>query len=148
MLYEVITYRASYYGNVKVLFPMISSVSEVIEAIEVKDRVVERLRSEGIKLPEKLPEIGIMIEVPSAALCADAMAKHVDFFSIGTNDLTQYTLALDRSDSRLSHLFNPMHPAVIKLIHMTAEAGKRHNKPVSICGEIAANNYYTSYNFV
>ncbi len=136
-------YRASYYGNVRVLFPMISSVSEVVEAIEVKDRVVARLKSEGTKLPEKLPEIGIMIEVPSAALCADAMAKYVDFFSIGTNDLTQYTLALDRSDSRLSHLFNPMHPAVIKLIHMTAEAGKKHGKPVSICGEIAANNNYT-----
>jgi phosphotransferase system enzyme I (PtsI) len=82
--------------------------------------------------------VGAMIEVPAAALCADAFARHVDFFSIGTNDLIQYTIAIDRVDDEVNYLYDPLHPGVLRLIHMTIEAGDRHQIPVAMCGEMAS----------
>jgi phosphotransferase system enzyme I (PtsI) len=102
------------------------------------------LTRRGIDVPDTLPPIGVMIEVPGAALTADALAMVSDFFSIGTNDLTMYTLAIDRDEDRLAKLYNPLHPAVLRLIQFTIEAGLRSNLPVAICGEIAGDPRYTA----
>jgi phosphoenolpyruvate-protein kinase (PTS system EI component) len=100
--------------------------------------VARRLRRRGERIPEKLPPLGIMIETPGAALSADALALEADFFSIGTNDLTAYTLAVDRSESDVADLYDPMHPAVLRLVQFATEAALRMRMPVSICGELAA----------
>ncbi len=126
-------------GPVRVLLPMVTTVSEVRAARDIYDRVARRLRRRGERLPDKLPPIGIMIETPGAALSADALALEADFFAIGTNDLTMYTLAVDRAETEVSHLYDPLHPAVLRLVQFATEAALRMRMPVSVCGEMAAN---------
>ncbi len=126
-------------GVVRVLLPMVTVPEEVKAAREIYDRVARRLRRRGEKLPEKLPELGAMIETPGAALAADAIALEADFFAIGTNDLAMYTLAVDRGDAEVAHLYDPLHPAVLRLVQFSTEAALRLRMPVSICGEMAGN---------
>lgn len=130
--------RASAAGPVRVLLPMVTTVGEVRAAREIYERVARRLRRRGERILEKLPPLGIMIETPGAALSADALALEADFFSIGTNDLTAYTLAVDRAESDVAELYDPMHPAVLRLVQFATEAALRMRMPVSICGELAA----------
>ncbi len=130
--------RASMSGTVRVLLPMVTTVGEVRSARDIYERVARRLRRRGERIPEKLPPLGIMIETPGAALSADALALEADFFSIGTNDLTAYTLAVDRAESAVAELYDPIHPAVLRLIQFATEAALRMRMPVSICGELAA----------
>ena len=131
--------RASAHGPVRVLLPMVTTVAEVRAARDIYERVARRLRRRGERMAEKLPPLGIMIETPGAALSADALALESDFFAIGTNDLTMYTLAVDRADSEVSHLYDPLHPAVLRLVQFATEAALRLRMPVSVCGEMAAN---------
>jgi phosphotransferase system enzyme I (PtsI) len=131
--------RAGAYGPVRVLLPMVTTVGEVRAARETYERVARRLRRRGERLPDKLPPLGIMIETPGAALSADALALEADFFAIGTNDLTAYTLAVDRAESDLASLYDPMHPAVLRLVQFSTEAALRMRMPVSVCGEMAGN---------
>jgi phosphotransferase system enzyme I (PtsI) len=131
--------RASKAGPVRVLLPMVTNTGEVRAAREIYERVARRLRRRGDKLPEKLPPLGIMIETPGAALAADALALEADFFAIGTNDLSMYTLAVDRAATEVAGLYDPLHPAVLRLIQFATEAALRMRMPVSVCGEMAAN---------
>jgi phosphoenolpyruvate-protein phosphotransferase len=131
--------RAHKFGPVRVLLPMVTNTGEVRAAREIYERVAKRLRRRGEKLPEKLPPLGIMIETPGAALAADALALEADFFAIGTNDLTMYTLAVDRAASDVSLLYDSLHPAVLRLIQFATEAALRMRMPVSVCGEMASN---------
>jgi len=130
--------RASHYGNVKLLIPMISTLSELRQALHLIDRAKRSLRDQNIPFDETMP-IGGMIEVPAAALKADAFARELDFLSIGTNDLIQYTLAIDRTDDSVAHLYNPLHPAVLQLIEMSIRAADKAGKPISVCGEMAGD---------
>jgi len=129
--------KASYYGNLKIMFPMISTKEEVIEAKKIVEMVKNELKSKGIKYKADI-EIGIMIETPSAAIISDDLAKEVDFFSIGSNDLIQYTLAIDRVNEKLSYLYKPCHPSILKLIKLTIDNAKKNNIKVGICGEMAS----------
>jgi phosphotransferase system enzyme I (PtsI) len=131
--------RASAAGPVRVMLPMVTNAEEVRATREIYERVARRLRRRGERLPEKLPPLGIMIETPGAALSADTLAREADFFAIGTNDLTAYTLAVDRGESDVAALYDPLHPAVLRLVQFTTEAALRLRKPVSVCGEVAAN---------
>lgn len=131
--------RAAVAGPTRVLLPMVTTVGEVRAARQLFDRVVRRLRRRGDRLPDPIPPLGIMIETPGAALSADALALEADFFAIGTNDLTMYTLAVDRGDSDVSALYDPLHPAVLRLVQFATEAALRLRMPVSVCGEMAAN---------
>ena len=135
--------RAARAGPVRVLLPMVTNAAEVRAAREVYERVARRLRRRGDKLPEKLPPLGIMIETPGAALAADALALEADFFAIGTNDLAMYTLAVDRAATEVASLYDPLHPAVLRLIQFATEAALRRRMPVSVCGEMAANPAWT-----
>ena len=130
--------RASAFGNIAIMFPMIISKWEVERALEILNAQKEILRSKGIPFKEDI-SVGIMIETPAAVLMADELAELVDFFSIGTNDLTQYTCAIDRQNQHLEKFFDAHHPAVLKAIQMTIEAGHRHNTWVGICGELGAD---------
>jgi phosphotransferase system enzyme I (PtsI) len=135
--------RASVYGPVRILIPMVSSVTQMRQVREHMLHVERRLLRRGVKL-NGLPPVGAMIEIPAAALAADALAKVCDFFAIGSNDLTQYTLAIDRGDERVADLYDPFHPAVLRLIQFTAAAAWRANIPVSLCGEIAGDRRATA----
>ena len=129
--------RASAFGNLGIMFPMIISKWEVVKCKEILNECKKELEAEGVTVGKY--EIGIMIETPAAALCADELAEEVDFFSLGTNDLTQYTCAIDRQSASLEPFANTHHPAVLRLIRETIEAGHRHNTWVGICGELGAD---------
>ena len=128
--------RASLFGNIKILFPMLSSISELRQTKLILERAKASLRKEKIKFNEKIL-IGGMIEIPAAAISADIFAQELDFLSIGTNDLIQYALAIDRTDDAVSHLYNPLHPAVLKLIALTVKSAHKYKKSIAICGEMA-----------
>jgi phosphoenolpyruvate-protein phosphotransferase (PTS system enzyme I) len=128
--------RAASHGPLRIMFPFVSGVDELREARGAVERAAATLRGRGESVPQ-VP-IGVMIEVPSAALTADLLAEHADFFSIGTNDLIQYCLAVDRTDDRVSRLYEPLHPAILRMVRLVARAGKRRRIPVSVCGEMAA----------
>ena len=130
-------------GPIRILLPLITSVEELREARAILLKVWRRLKRRKVRMAKTLPPLGVMIEVPGAALSADALAREADFFAVGTNDLIMYTLAIDRSEEQVAHLYNPLHPAVFRLIHFAVDAGLRAGKSVSVCGEIAGDPRYT-----
>lgn len=134
--------RASHYGNTKLMFPMISTVEEIIKARAIVTETMAELRSQGIPFNEKL-EIGIMIEVPSAVINADKLVKYADFFSVGTNDLVQYTIAVDRISEKIAYLYNPLNLAVLRLLKRITEISNENGTSLSICGEMAGEPKYT-----
>ncbi len=136
--------RAGAHGRVRILLPMISTVSEVRQVRKVRDRVADRLLKQEIAIADPMPPVGVMIEIPGAALAADSLAGESDFFSIGTNDLTMYTLAIDRGDDQVAHLYNPLHPAVLRLIQFTTAAAQRAGIGVNVCGEMAGDERMTT----
>jgi phosphotransferase system enzyme I (PtsI) len=131
--------RAGAHGPIRILLPMISAVTEVKQTRAAMEQVAKRLKKRGVKIADPLPPLGIMIEIPGAALAADALAQCSDFFAIGSNDLTMYTLAIDRGEEQVAHLYNPLHPAVLRLIQFATEAALRARIPISVCGEIAGD---------
>lgn len=134
-------FRASVYGKLRIMLPMLTNVEELLQSMQYIMDVKHELRQSGVPFDDDVP-IGGMIEVPAAALDADAFARHLDFLSIGTNDLIQYTLAADRLDEDVNHLYKPAHPAVLKLISMTIKAGLKADIPVTMCGEMAGDVRY------
>jgi phosphotransferase system enzyme I (PtsI) len=136
--------RAGAHGPVRILLPMVSTVAEARQVREILSAVSKRLKRRGVRIADPPPPLGVMIEIPGAALAADALAQVADFFAIGTNDLTMYTLAIDRGDEQVAHLYNPLHPAVLRLIQFTTEAALRARIPISVCGEIAGDPRYAA----
>ncbi len=130
--------RASAFGSMQILIPMLSHVHELTETYRYLDLAKSQLRERGLAFDDKI-KVGGMIEIPAAALVIDVFMKRLDFVSIGTNDLIQYTLAIDRTDQEVASLYDPIHPAVLRLIAMTIQAGKRAGKPVAVCGEMAGD---------
>lgn len=135
--------RASAHGNVKLMYPMISGLTELRRANEVLDSVKSELRAEGIEFDEAI-EVGAMVEVPSAAVIVDMLAAETDFLSIGTNDLIQYLMAVDRLNDRVAHLYDPAHPAVLRTLQAIIDGGRKANIPVSVCGEIAGDPIFAA----
>lgn len=135
-------YRASAYGNLGIMFPMITSVSEVEKILAMCGEVREQLRAEGVEISDNV-ELGIMIETPAAAIISDRLAPMVDFFSVGTNDLTQYTLACDRQNANIEQFIDTHHEAILRLIEMSAENAHKHGAWIGICGELAADTSLT-----
>jgi phosphotransferase system enzyme I (PtsI) len=136
--------RAGVHGPVRILLPMVCAVSELVAVRHRMEQVAKDLTARKIPIASPLPPLGTMIEVPGAALAADSLAWHSDFFAIGTNDLTQYTLAIDRTDEAVAHLYDPLHPAVLRLLQFSTEAALRARIPISVCGEIAGNPRFTA----
>jgi len=134
--------RASAFGSVSMMIPMLSSLDELEQVLELVAEIKSELRRKGIPFDADIP-IGGMIEVPAAAVAADLFARRLDFLSVGTNDLIQYTLAIDRIDDRVNYLYDPLHPAVLRLINSILQAGKNAHIPVSMCGEMAGDTAYT-----
>ena len=133
--------RASTKGPVRIMFPMLTTIQEVAQCRELVETVKQSLSKKKIKFDPEI-QLGGMIEVPAAAIAADQFASELDFLSIGTNDLIQYTLAIDRIDDEVNYLYDPMHPSVLKLIQMTINAGHKHGIPVGMCGEMAGDPQY------
>ncbi len=134
--------RATWHGPVRLLVPMLSNIQEVIQVLRLVEECRRSLKRDGLLFAADMP-VGAMIEVPAAALCAEQFASYLDFLSIGTNDLIQYTIATDRVDDEVNYLYDPLHPAVLRLVQMTIKAGESARIPVSMCGEMAANVLYT-----
>lgn len=130
--------RASAYGNIKIMFPMISAIEELRQAKSILEDVKKELRTKGMKFNENI-EVGIMIEIPAAAIMSDLFAKEVDFFSIGTNDLIQYTTAVDRGNRKIAYLYNEFHPALLRLVKTVIDNGHKEGIWVGMCGEVAGN---------
>ncbi|MCD6167889.1 MAG: phosphoenolpyruvate--protein phosphotransferase, partial [Caldisericia bacterium] len=130
--------RAGVFGNVKIMYPMIAVKDEIVEANNILEEVKKELKKEGKEFKENI-EVGIMIEIPSAALMADELIKYVDFFSIGTNDLIQYTFAADRTNENVSYLYRPLSDAILNLIKMTIDASHKYGKWTGVCGEMAGD---------
>lgn len=130
--------RASAHGPVRMMIPMLTNTQEMQQVLSMMDKIKKDLDEEGIGYDHEL-QVGGMIEVPAAAVCADAFAKQLDFLSIGTNDLIQYTMAIDRVNEEVNYLYDPLHPAVLRLIEMTIKAGKKAGIPVAMCGEMAGD---------
>ena len=137
-LTAILTVAGRHPGQVRILLPMIGSIEELIQVKREISAIQDQLRNNDLPVDEEVM-LGIMVEIPSVAVMAEEYAPHVDFFSIGTNDLTQYTLAVDRGNKLVSHLYSQTHPAIWRLIASTAKAADNHNKPVTVCGELASN---------
>ena len=134
--------RASVFGPLRLMIPMLSNVRETEQVLDLIDKIKAELDAEGIAYDRQLP-VGAMIEVPAAAICADVFVKYLDFLSIGTNDLIQYTIAIDRVNDEVNYLYDPLHPAVLRLIKMTIDAGRSAGVPVAMCGEMAGDRRMT-----
>jgi len=133
--------RASAQGQVRIMIPMISNLQEILQVKAMMQDICREFKEEAIQFDPNIP-FGVMVEVPAMALCVDLYADYIDFLSIGTNDLTQYTLAIDRADDSVNHLYDPLHPSVLRLIKMTIDMASKFNKPVSMCGEMASDSRY------